>query len=86
MTKTPAEKIKAFTAALGVMSYARAGWDYQLPPAQRAEENRAAMNALAVARTIWAENADLQDDLREAFVTFGPLVTMSEIENAGAGK
>lgn len=71
-----------FTKCLGTMSYSRAGWDYQLPPAQRAEENRQGSEALARARAIWSENPDRHDELRAAFKASRPLATMSEIERA----
>lgn len=72
--------IADFTKCLSVMSYSRAGWDYQLPPQQRAEEGRQEREALARARAIWAENADRHDDLRAAFKAAKPLATMAEIE------
>lgn len=68
-----------FIKCLATMSHSRAGWDYQLPPAQRAEEKRQEAEALAKARSIWAENPDQQDKLREAFKVYGPLATMREI-------
>lgn len=71
-----------FKKCLGTMSHSRAGWDCQLPAAQRAEENRQEREALARARAIWAENPDRHDDLRAAFKEFGPLATMNEIERA----
>lgn len=72
--------VAEFVKCLGTMSNSRAGWDYQLPPAQRAEENRQEREALARARSIWAENPDQQDELRTAFNAYGPLATMREIE------
>lgn len=76
------DKIAAFTKALGTMSHSRAGWDFQLPPAQRAQEDREEKEALALARTIWAENPDLRADLRAAFDAANPLASMREIESA----
>lgn len=74
--------IAEFTKCLGTMSHSRAGWDYQLPPAQRAEENRQEKNALARARAIWAENPTMHDALKAAFVAAKPLASMDEIERA----
>lgn len=71
-----------FKKCLGSMSYSRAGWDYELSAAQRAEENRQEREALARARAIWAENPDRHDDLRAAFKEASPLATMTEIERA----
>ena len=69
-----------FQKCLFTMSHSRAGWDYELPPAQRAQENREEKEALAEARKIWAENPDMHDELRETFKKASPLATMSEIE------
>ena len=77
---TKMELAAEFTKCLGTMSHSRAGWDYQLPPAQRAEENRQEREALARARAIWAENPDRHEELRAAFNAAGPLATMSEID------
>jgi len=77
------ELIEEFTKCLGTMSHSRAGWDYQLPPAQRAEENRQEQEALARARAIWADHPDLHDRLRDAFKAASPLASMREIENGG---
>lgn len=74
------EKIQQFTKSLTDVSYCRAGWGVQLSPDRRAEENRLAKEALATARTIWAENPDMHDDLRFAFKELAPLATMNEIE------
>lgn len=74
--------IAEFVKCLSTMSHTRAGWDYQLPPAQRAEENRQGAQALARARAIWSENPSQHDELRAAFKEFSPLATMAEIENA----
>lgn len=71
-----------FTKCLVTMSHSRAGWDYQLPPAQRAEENRQEQEALSRARTIWSENPDDHQALRDAFAACKPLATMAEIERA----
>lgn len=78
---TTEETIKTFKHALGTMSHSRAGWDFDLPPAQRAEENRAEQAALSVARSIWADHPEMHDALRAAFSEVSPLATMSEIEN-----
>lgn len=69
-----------FKKCLSIMSHSRAGWDYQLPPKQRAEEDRQECEALARARSIWADNTDQHDALRAAFKEASPLATMSEIE------
>lgn len=74
--------VDEFTQCLGTMSHSRAGWDYQLPAAQRAEENRQEKQALARVRAIWSENPDLRDALREAFTAASPLASMREIEAA----
>jgi hypothetical protein len=74
--------VTEFTKCLGTMSHSRAGWDYQLSKAQRAEEDRQERVALARVRAIWAENPDLHTDLRAAFVAASPLATMREIESA----
>ncbi|WP_376742479.1 hypothetical protein [Ensifer canadensis] len=74
------ELIQEFTACLSTMSHSRAGWDYQLPPAQRAEEDRQEKAALARARAIWSDNADFHEQLRSAFKEASPLATMAEIE------
>ena len=73
--------ITEFKNCLGTMSHSRAGWDYQLPPDQRREEDRQEHEALARARAIWSENPERQDDLRAAFAAASPLATMKEIEN-----
>ena len=78
------ELIEDFKKQLGIMSHSRAGWDYQLPPAQRAEENRQEKAALERARAIWSENPERQNDLRAAFKEYGPLATMDEIEKGAA--
>ena len=72
--------IDEFKKCLRSMSHSRAGWDYQLPPAQKAAEDKAEATALARAREIWRDNPDAQDDLREAFKATSPLATMNEIE------
>lgn len=73
-----------FTHCLNTISHTRAGWDFQLPPAQRAEEARAALAAMDRARAIWSDNPDKWDALREAFAEARPLATMSEIERVPA--
>lgn len=75
-------RIIAFKSHLSTMSHSRAGWDYQLPPAQKAEEDRQEKEALAKARAIWSENPDMHDELRAAFLEVSPLATMREIETA----
>lgn len=72
--------IDEFKKCLLDMSHSRAGWDYQLPPHQRAAERAVEKSALVRAREIWAENPDLHDQLRAAFKDVSPLATMSEIE------
>jgi hypothetical protein len=77
---TDSDLIAQFTKCLGTLSHSRAGWDYQLPAAQRAKEDREEKEALAKARAIWAENPEAQDELRAAFVKYGPLATIGEID------
>lgn len=72
--------ITEFKKCLSTMSHSRAGWDYQLPPAQKAKEARECAEALARARSIWSGNETLHDQLRAAFKESSPLATMSEIE------
>lgn len=74
--------VEEFKQCLTTMSHCRAGWDYELPPTQRALENRQEKDALARARTIWSENPDLHEKLRAAFAASSPLATMKEIEVA----
>ena len=78
------ELIEDFKKCLGTMIHSRAGRDYDLPPAQRREEDRQEREALARARTIWSENPDRHDDLRAAFQAASPLARMAEIENVPA--
>lgn len=78
------ELIEEFNKCLNTMSHSRAGWDYDLPSAQRREEDRQEREALARARTIWSENPARHDDLLAAFKANGPLATMTEIENVPA--
>jgi hypothetical protein len=80
-----ADLLGEFKRRLVIMSNSRAGWDYQLPAAQKAQEDREEKTALAQARAIWSENPALHDDLRAAFADTKPLATMREIENAPAG-
>lgn len=77
--------IAEFKKCLTDMSYSRAGWDYQLSAAQRAEESKMAREALSRAREIWAADAALHDQLRAAFKEVSPLATMTEIENQKVG-
>lgn len=72
--------ITEFTRCLGTMSHSRAGWDYQLPKAQRAQEDQEERDDLKRAREIWAANPDMHDALRDAFAQTKPLATMKEIE------
>ena len=73
--------IAEFTKCLGIMSHSRAGWDYyDMPRAQRLEEDRQEKVSLSRVRAIWRENPDLQDDLRAAFDAAKPLASMREIE------
>lgn len=74
--------VEEFKSCLSIMSHSRAGWDYQLPPAQRSAEDRAEKEALSRARQIWATNPDLHDDLTTAFKEASPLATLSEIQRA----
>jgi hypothetical protein len=75
-------RIIEFKKCLSTMSHSRAGWDYELPPAQKAKEDREEKAALARARAIWAESPELHDELRAAFKEASPLATMSEIEKS----
>ncbi|KRA63081.1 hypothetical protein ASD85_06420 [Rhizobium sp. Root651] len=77
---TTNELVDEFKKCLTDMSYARAGWDYSMPPHQRAAERDLEQKAKARARAIWSENPASHDDLRAAFKQTQPLVTMSEIE------
>jgi hypothetical protein len=77
-------RVTEFKKCLVTMSHSRAGWDYQLSPTQRAQEDREEKEALARARAIWSENPEMHDDLRAAFKEASPLATMSEIENVKA--
>jgi hypothetical protein len=72
--------IEEFKKCLSAISYSRAGWDFQLLPAQREWEAREEKAALARARQIWADNPALRDDLRTEFAARNPLATMEEIE------
>lgn len=74
--------IDEFKKCLGTMSFARAGWDYQLSAEQAAKEARDEIDALSRARSIWAENSEMHADLRAAFKDARPLATISEIERA----
>lgn len=69
-----------FKRCLGIMSHSRAGWDFDLSPAQKAKENQEEKDALAEARAIWALNPELHEMLRGAFAEASPLATMKEIE------
>lgn len=77
-------KVETFKKNLKDMSHSRAGWDYELSAAQRAQEAALEREALASARTIWSENPDMHDALRAAFSEVSPLATMREIENTPA--
>ncbi len=74
------ELTEEFKKCLGTMSHSRAGWDYDLPPAQRREEDRQEREALARARALWKDNPERHDDLRAAFKEASPLAQMKEIE------
>lgn len=78
--------IAEFKKCLGTMSHSRAGWDYELPPAQKAKEARECAEALARVRSIWSENPDSHEQLRAAFKDASPLATMSEIEQVPAAE
>lgn len=78
----PTDLVATFKKCLSTMSHSRAGWDYELPPAQKAEENRQEKEALSKARAIWSGNPDIHEQLRAAFKEASPLATMSEIEAA----
>jgi hypothetical protein len=79
------DTIAQFKQCLTDMSFCRAGWDFDLPAAQKAEERKLEQEALARAREIWARETALHDHLRAAFREAAPLATMSEIENQKAG-
>lgn len=72
--------IAEFTKCLNIMSHSRAGWDYELPRAQKLKEDREEKEALSRARALWSENPERHDDLRSAFKAANPLATMKEIE------
>lgn len=72
--------VAEFVKCLGAMSHSRAGWDFQLSPAQKAIESGQEREALARARAIWSDNSELHDELRAAFSATSPLATISEIE------
>ena len=74
-------KIEVFKKALATMSHCRAGWDYEMSREQRAKETAEEKEALAVARSIWAENPDMHEALLAAFKDAQPLATMNEIQN-----
>jgi len=80
MTENEHSVCAEFVQCLNTMSNSRAGWDYDLPPAQRAKENREEKEALARARALWSDHPDFRDALRAAFVAANPLATMREIE------
>lgn len=83
MTATTLNEVcDEFARCLKTMSHSRAGWDYQLPPGQRAKEDREEREALAKARAIWADRPDLHDQLRSTFAEAKPLATMREIAGA----
>lgn len=74
--------IEEFKECLLTMSHSRAGWDYQLSPAQRREEDRQEKTALGRAREIWTANPEMHEQIRAAFSEVSPLATMREIEAA----
>lgn len=78
------ETVTRFKRCLGIMSNSRAGWDFDLPPAQKAKENQEEKSALAEARAIWAQSPEMHEALRTAFDEARPLATMREIESGGA--
>jgi len=71
--------IAEFKECLSRMSYARAGWDYELSPEERTRENALEKNSLSRARAIWGDNPDAHEVLRAAFVEASPLATLKEI-------
>jgi hypothetical protein len=73
------EAVSSFKRALGIISHSRAGWDYDLSPAERAKEIADEKGSLAIARAIWANNPDQHEALRAAFAEAAPLATMDEI-------
>ena len=75
-----------FVRCLGMISHCRAGWDYELSPAQRAKENADEKAALVEARAIWTANPDNHDVLREAFKKARPLAMISEFDRAIASQ
>ncbi len=71
-----------FRKCLVDISFARAGWDYELRPAQKASEASMSADRMTRARQIWAENENQRDELRAVFRDAQPLVEMREIERA----
>jgi hypothetical protein len=74
------EVIATFKRALGIISHSRAGWDYDLSPAERAKEMADEKSSLGIARAIWANNPDQHDALKAAFREASPLATLDEID------
>ncbi len=71
-----------FSTCLKEISFARLGWDVQLPTAQRSKEAAVSNDHMTRAREIWAENEGLRDDLRAVFREARHLVELREIEDA----
>ena len=71
-----------FRRAADLLSYARAGDDYQLTPAQKAREDRMRRESLATLRGLWRDHPDLHDAFREAIRA--ELVTEGEIVREAA--
>ena len=69
-----------FRKCLCEISFTRAGWDYELPPAQKSKEAAMASDCMTRARQIWSENPDKRDDLRSVFTDLQPLAEIREIE------
>jgi gamma-glutamyltranspeptidase len=72
--------VETFKKNLADISYARAGWDYEMSAAQRAEERRIERAALDSAREIWAKNPGQHSELRDVFHQISPLATLNEID------
>ncbi len=83
IAREEAELLAEFRKCLCAISFTRAGRDfYDMPPMQQQSEATSGARNMAQARTIWADNPNLHDDLRTVFKELDPLATMDEIERA----
>lgn len=71
--------IAEFSKCLAAVSHYRAGFDFEMSRAQRADEKKDGDAAMTRARAIWRENPAMQDDLRAAFAAAKPLMTFDEV-------